>query len=1041
MAGHVDSSSLGARGEETLEAVLAEAGWVRALARRLVRDEGAADDVAQGALLRAVERLPSVQDGLRPWLARVTRRLARRRVRTDLRRADREARRAEADGGATSVAPPELLSRLEAQSRVARAVASLPDPYRAVLLLRYFEGESTAEIARRTAVSPATVRSRLSRGLARLRDALEGEDLGDLHPRSEGRSTPAVLLLASGLDLTPIPATAPALLTMKLSTKSALVGVAALAGLLLVAGSGLLGGRDAAPDPSGDTDLVAAQVAPRTADDQGPAELEPERAPARVGLAETPADPAPPAPGLEPLPTVTTVVARVVGPGGAPVGGARFASVYATGRPRGEGNETVSGPDGGVRLDLADGDLRAFNTEVFPMVFRVEAEGLATAFEVTAPAWHGTTDLGDIALAPGGQLTGLVVDDAGAPVNGARVLAAVEGHREITDALRTTGPERSIPRPRTASGEGGRFTLAGLPAGDVQLWVHARGRLWTLTEAHPVAPGRALDVGAVTLELPEPEQRIEGVVLGPGGAALEGIRVRGESLPGGRDTVDVTGPDGRFSHLPATGSSVEFIAVDPSGRFGMSATAMASAGDAIELRLMPRRMLEIRVVDDGGEPVPEADVMAVLTEGRSIFADGGRPIPGFQWLHTDADGRVEMEVPAEPFQVSASGHGYDAVREGPFDHDSAPESVELVLHREKAIRGRVTFAGQSVPQAQVVVGEHIEGFVPRSAGFPERFFASRTGGVTTEGDGTFSVPVEPTWTEVSVVAFRQGLAAAEVALTLVPGEGAEDVVLEMVRGGGVAGVVLPPPGIDPETLYVAASRGDTRPIWTRPDGEGRYELTGMTPGPWRVEGRLEEPMDDVLSVANRPEDKEFNWNVEIVDGETAAFDVDMREDGPAELHGRTTIDGRPASGFRVVADVSRSSGTRSVPPEATIDGDGRFVLRMPAGPVGLRFEGELADGHRLVVSRSLTVRGPRTDWSLELVTGAVDERVDPALPRVRIMRASPGSEDWEQTDFGPPVDGRIRGRAPVGPSMIQRGHVFPAGGIGWENVRPVEPVR
>lgn len=55
--------------------LLAQSSWVVALARSLVRDAAAAEDLAQEAWVAALERRPCV---LRPWLARVVANLARR---------------------------------------------------------------------------------------------------------------------------------------------------------------------------------------------------------------------------------------------------------------------------------------------------------------------------------------------------------------------------------------------------------------------------------------------------------------------------------------------------------------------------------------------------------------------------------------------------------------------------------------------------------------------------------------------------------------------------------------------------------------------------------------------------------------------------------------------------------------------------------------------------------------------------------------------------------------------------------------------------
>ena len=65
-----------------VDRLLANAGWVKALAFRLVSDEAAADDLAQETWLRALERPPrdaATVRSLRAWLARVVARFALQR--------------------------------------------------------------------------------------------------------------------------------------------------------------------------------------------------------------------------------------------------------------------------------------------------------------------------------------------------------------------------------------------------------------------------------------------------------------------------------------------------------------------------------------------------------------------------------------------------------------------------------------------------------------------------------------------------------------------------------------------------------------------------------------------------------------------------------------------------------------------------------------------------------------------------------------------------------------------------------------------------
>ena len=119
----------------TTEALLSHASWVRKLARRLVRDPGLADDLVQDTWLEAVENPPRNGASARGWLATVLRRRLSRRTREDSSRQRREAAVARPD----AERPDDLLARLEAHQRLVACVHQLSDPYRSVVLLRFFE--------------------------------------------------------------------------------------------------------------------------------------------------------------------------------------------------------------------------------------------------------------------------------------------------------------------------------------------------------------------------------------------------------------------------------------------------------------------------------------------------------------------------------------------------------------------------------------------------------------------------------------------------------------------------------------------------------------------------------------------------------------------------------------------------------------------------------------------------------------------------------------------------------------------------------------
>jgi RNA polymerase sigma-70 factor (ECF subfamily) len=122
------------------------------------------DDLVQDVFLQALRRLDALRDpaAFGPWLAAI----ARRRAADYFRRAEVTA---ELPGDLAGAVHPEG----EAASVLA-AIRALPDAYRETLVLRLVEGMTGPEIARRTGLTPGSVRVNLHRGLQMLRERLGG---------------------------------------------------------------------------------------------------------------------------------------------------------------------------------------------------------------------------------------------------------------------------------------------------------------------------------------------------------------------------------------------------------------------------------------------------------------------------------------------------------------------------------------------------------------------------------------------------------------------------------------------------------------------------------------------------------------------------------------------------------------------------------------------------------------------------------------------------------------------------------------------------
>lgn len=158
-----------------LEDLLRHERFVRALARYLLGDRDHAEDIVQETWLAALQTRTRPNDH-RSWLAGIVRNLVRRA----LRGRDRRARRERTAARPIHVrAADDLFMEETVRRRVAELVLALPGIYREAILLRFFDDLSPREIAERLGQRGSTVRMRIKRGLAMVRQQLVAEFDGD----------------------------------------------------------------------------------------------------------------------------------------------------------------------------------------------------------------------------------------------------------------------------------------------------------------------------------------------------------------------------------------------------------------------------------------------------------------------------------------------------------------------------------------------------------------------------------------------------------------------------------------------------------------------------------------------------------------------------------------------------------------------------------------------------------------------------------------------------------------------------------------------
>jgi RNA polymerase sigma-70 factor (ECF subfamily) len=154
-------------------------------ARAILKDDGAAEDALQEAYVAAYRHIDEFRGdaAVGTWLTRIVvnqalqalRRLRRERVVVPIDEA------ASGDDGALDVAdapartPENVMLRAEMRQLIERRIDALPEGYRAVFMLREVEDMTVEETAAALDIPAATVRSRLFRAKAQLRESLARE--------------------------------------------------------------------------------------------------------------------------------------------------------------------------------------------------------------------------------------------------------------------------------------------------------------------------------------------------------------------------------------------------------------------------------------------------------------------------------------------------------------------------------------------------------------------------------------------------------------------------------------------------------------------------------------------------------------------------------------------------------------------------------------------------------------------------------------------------------------------------------------------------
>lgn len=730
----------------------------------------------------------------------------------------------------------------------------------------------------------------------------------------------------------------------------------------LVSGDGALAktgtdGRAAVTVPCGRTSRLRAELADgRLAEATLPAKRV-QGEPVRLAL---PAQPA-------------SLSGRVLEEGtGKPVAGAFVWSSADPGRAvrsDGNGRYTLTVPTG-VKLYLQAAALNSTSAGIQPGAEPVPGSQEGPAF----------------ALPPASLAGGTVVDEAGRPVAGAQIQAAAEGRFRWGNQSRTrSGPQGGF-RLRVPSGQAIQlialhpdFSPASVPLPEIP--PHA-----SRTDLRLVLKRGLSATGTVRDQQEKPVAGAQITLVPTWDDRAAAGRMPPYFLSREKPLEAISGADGRFTieHLQAgrfdlVARAAGFAPVQVPGLEIQEGAKAASLGTVI---LHPGLSLTGTVVDPKDRPIAGATVQT--GEGRSPLPFA--PPETSAWTaSTGPDGRFALSdlAAGQRLRITVSQDGYASRTLSGIELPSQP--LRVVLSPAGRIAGRVVDEeGNPLRQAFLEIG-------PSGSGpmFGGRAMLMGSKPVVTNEAGEFEFrDIEPG--TLTMRASAQGYRSSEKSGLEVPAGGElTGVELVLRKGAVVAGQVLGPDGKPVSGAVVELAEGG-RMSFSRErassDGEGRYRIEGVEPGPRAFSARHEDFPPSVR-------------DLEVQPGENR---LDFRLAGGYPVAGRA-IDGagQPVAEAELMLF---SSDFRGQPKQERSAADGSFRFEnVGAGTYTLNASHE---GYSSTRRNDLEVRGPVTGLEVKLDRGgAIRGRILgvalPDLQRLSIsaISASGGGYQSARADY------------------------------------------
>jgi protocatechuate 3,4-dioxygenase beta subunit len=571
----------------------------------------------------------------------------------------------------------------------------------------------------------------------------------------------------------------------------------------------------------------------------------------------------------------------------------------------------------------------------------------------------GATRQLDLELTRGARVSGTLLDEEGAAIEGVQLRAAFKVHRAMYfgDSQRTAKLQPD-----------GSFTIEGIPAGAVELLAERQGYADMRVDLGQLVDGDVKGPIAIVMRR---GSLLSGSVKWPDGRPVSGARIvvsGGKDVDGQSRIDESVAESDAEGHFEVAGLTQGPYRLEASARPDWNTHAEETGLDPAELRAAKRtarRQPPWRAVAEALEP--GAELALVLTSGLGIegdvLDDTGQRLERFSvkaephdpnepWasdhngvsrVFRDTGGAFRIEgLQPGTWSLRASGVGYDeseaVVVTLPED---APRRLTLTVARAATLGG-IVLRPDGLPAAQATVEVDSE---------PDGWFVpSRQRASSSDGEGRFTIERVPVG-KVELRASLGGFApSATMELDLSAGETRAGLRLALRVGGSITGELVSKSGSSTAYRAIQVSlRGGGYWDQTATDATGHFELRHLAPGTYEIQA----PPDANEGEQLLDENGEMDWTLhqaasarataEVVDGGSVHVVVGAPPDDPIHVRGVVRRAGKAVEGAVVTAWGSENHSNTA----ARSDASGRYELALE-GPGGYSISVHAKEGNAQV---------------------------------------------------------------------------------------------